>query len=710
MINGKNNNNIFNSKTKDNKDIFMRMNNNSKNIYMKPKERMYQYPQVINNYDVNVKVNIKKLNDNNINIENMNISDLLGKKLGYNNRRNKSILNEKKEYFSKTDNNIKFLDAIQVKQKTKKESLYNNMIQDLKNEFKEIKQKHEIAKENKNKNSNKEKYNKNIRNYLFNENKIEINKAPYYNINKKYTWNNKSVNNSYNKKRNKNIIKEAATQDLITENNIIYINMDNDNSNNSNKNKTQNNFYKLPNNNDYINFENEKTKIKEKVKNKEKMQKDNSQNLQNAIIYLNNKKTKNKYLNLTNEFLNNNINNDNDNSFINLRPENDDLNLTLKNNIKKKNSTTNMIKNSKIMANYISSSNKQKAVINKCNSYISNKNISLFNDTQKFVQKELDIGHNIENIEKNYKKIFVSKNENNKDILNSNHPKLLYLDKRINKIKNKMIIKDYNNNINHTEIKNNIIIEKIISFSFIKNKINKVNEMSDSNLNIINKIFKVQNNILLELKQKQFILKNELIKKYKEIKNYKNICFKLMYYIKDILFKKNNNKLWVIQNQIIKENNILRKLFFNKPVNIDSKNYNNHVKYMSDLNERKIFYNTLNKFKEKNNSEQTSDCGRVNTFENNENIKKRNKSFERISDKYRSNPNSKNINMNNDFNFKYLNFREKKSKYIGDTNDNLNIKAGKKIKYLVKDKNYLSLSNENIDNTFNNSLKKSESK
>ena len=698
-------NNIFNQKTKDGKDIFIKTNNNSKNIYMKPKERMYQYPQVINNYDVNVKVNIKKLNDNNINIENMNISDLLGKKLGYNNRRNKSILNEKKDYFSKTDNNIKFLDAIQVKQKTKKESLYSNMIQDLKNEFKEIKQKHEIAKENKNKISNKEKYNKNIRNYLFNENKMEINKAPYYNINKKYTWNNQSVNNSYNKKRKKNIIKEAVTQDLITENNIIYNKMDNDNTN---KNKTQNNFYKLPNNN-YINFENEKTKTKEKAKNKEKMQKDNSQNLQNAIIYLNNEKTKNKYLNLTNDFLNNNINNDN--SFINLRAENDCLNLTLKNNIKKKNSTTNMIKEGKIMENYISSSNKQKEVINKCNSYISNKNISLFNDTQKFVEKNVDIGNDIEKIEKNYKKIFVSKNVNNKNKLNSDHPKLLYLDRRINKIKNKMIIKDYNNNINHTEIKNNITIEKTISFSFIKNKINKINEMSDSNLNIINKIFKVQNNILLELKQKHFILKNELIKKYKEIKNYKNICFKLMYYIKDILFKNNNNKKFlIIQNQIIKENNILRKLFFNKPVNIDSKYYNNHVKYMSDINERKIFYNTFNKFKEKNNSEQTSDCGRMNTFENKKKKKKRNKSFERISDKYKTNPNSNNININNEFNFKYLNFREKKSKYIGDTNDNLNIKAGKKIKYLVKDKNNLSLSNENLDNNSSNNKKTSVSK
>ena len=33
------------------------MNNNPKNIYMKPKERMFHYPQVINNYDVNVTIN-----------------------------------------------------------------------------------------------------------------------------------------------------------------------------------------------------------------------------------------------------------------------------------------------------------------------------------------------------------------------------------------------------------------------------------------------------------------------------------------------------------------------------------------------------------------------------------------------------------------------------------------------------------------------------
>ena len=218
-------------------------------------------------------------------------------------------------------------------------------------------------------------------------------------------------------------------------------------------------------------------------------------------------------------------------------------------------------------------------------------------------------------------------------------------------------------------------------------------------MNIINKIYKVQNNIILELKQKQFILKNELIKKYKEIQNYKNICFKLMFYIKDYLFnKKVDKKLQIIQNQIIKENFILRKLFLNKSVNNTMNNLNNPIKFMSDLNRKKIFYNTFNKFKDKNNSGQTSDCGRMNTSENNNEQKKRNKSFERINDKYILNQNSKKIN---DSSFKYINFREKKSKYIGESND-ISVRSTKKIKYLTKDKNNLSLTFKNIGNNSNN--------
>ena len=310
------------------------MDNNQKKIYMKPKERMYQYPQVINNYDVNVKVNIKKLNDNNINIQNMNIAELLDQKLVNKNNRNKNLINDKNNIFSKTDNNIKFLDEIKKKQNIKKEGLYNNMIQDLKNEFREIKQKHKVNKENKI--LNKEKYNPIIRNYLFNENKIIIDKEQENYLVKRFEKNHKSLNNSFKKKPNINNIEETINQEFTLNQNYLYNNYNYKQFPDKleiNKNKTQNNFYQIPN--DYINYENEKTKIKEQVKNKEKLQLENEQNLQNAIIYMNNKKTKNikkKGFNLTNDFLNNLDIND-DNSFINLKEENPYLDLTLKNKI-----------------------------------------------------------------------------------------------------------------------------------------------------------------------------------------------------------------------------------------------------------------------------------------------------------------------------------------------------------------------------------------
>ena len=709
MINGKNISNIFDSKSNDNKEIYVKLNNNQKNIYMKPKERMYQYPQVINNYDVNVKVNIKKLNDNNFNIENMNITELLGKKLGYNNQRNKSLLNEKKDYFSKTDNNIKFLDSIPTKQNLRKEGIYNNMIADLKNEFKEIKKKHELNKENKN--SKKE----NIRNFLFNENKLNIlNKDN--NDTKKFAWNIKSENNSHKKSENKERIKIITTQDLITEKNVTYNNNNLDmikysEMNETIKNRTQNHFYKISNDNNTVGKE--KTKIGELLKNKEKFQQENKDNLKNAIIYINNKKTQNskkKPLNATNDFKNNNINNDN--SFINLNEENDELNLSLKNkiDIKKKYSLTNIIKNNNIMNNYISSSNNQKKIINKCNSYISNKKTINLDNTQKIMNKDIDIGTKINNNIKQTK-IFESKDINNKEKNKSRQPKLLYLDKRINKIKNKMINNEYNNNINQTEInliKNNLQTERIIFFSFIKNNVKKEYEKNDINLNIINKVVKAQNNIILQLKQSQLILKDELIKKYNEIKNYKNICLRLIWFIKENLFRNNinNKKIQTLQNQIINENKILRKLFINKTVNNISINQYNSKKTISDLNEKKLFFNTFNKSKENSNIENSNCQGRINTFENNDNDKKRNKSFERFNDKYKANLisiNSKNINRNQEPNFKYINFKEKKSKYIGENNDTLNIKPGKKIKYLAKYKNNLSLTFEKIykDNNLN---------
>ena len=328
----------------------------------------------------------------------------------------------------------------------------------------------------------------------------------------------------------------------------------------------------------------------------------------------------------------------------------------------------------------------------------------LFDNTQKYLNKDIEDKAKLNSINKNVPNFIEQKNNNNKENTKARPPKLLYLDKRINKIKNKMINSEYNNNIHQTEIKNNIKIERTIFFSFIKNNnIKNENEKDRFNLNIINKIVKVQNNIILQLKQNQIFLKDELIKKYKEISNFKNICLKLIWFIKENLLKNNinNKKIQTIQNQIINENKILRKLFINKTVNNISINQNNNKKVTNDFKEKKLFHNTFNELKENNNTDSSNCQKRMNTFENNDNDKKRNKSFERFNDKYKANLisiNSKNINMNQEPNFKYINFKEKKSKYIGENNDTLNIKPGKKIKYLAKYKNNLSLTFEKIYN------------
>ena len=199
-----------------------------------------------------------------------------------------------------------------------------------------------------------------------------------------------------------------------------------------NKNRTQNNFYKMTN--DYINVLNEKTKIEERIK-KEEILVNNKKNLKNAIIYFNNKKSKNSQmnsLNITNDFINNN----NDNSFIKLNKGKEDLDLTLKNNkeIKKQNTLIKMTKNNNIMKNYISHPNNQKASINKCNSYISKKHNSLFNNTQKFNKNDFDSDNDIDNINKHYIKI--SQNVNSKVKVRNKQKNLLYLDNRITIIRN----------------------------------------------------------------------------------------------------------------------------------------------------------------------------------------------------------------------------------------------------------------------------------
>ena len=688
------------------------INKESKKNFSKSKEKLMQYPQVINNYDVNVRVNIKKLNENKINIENMNISELINKKI------NKK---EKKDFFNKTDNNINYINynkynnyidnnnidnfnnISNIKHKNDNEQNgdhYNNIISNLKDEFKEITKKHEINLDNMFNNNRKKE---NIRISLFNENNNKSNERKEVNINniknnilknKENPWNIKSINN---KNKINNI--DNNLQNLIKEKEDIK----------TNKMKTQNNFYKIPHKYMKQN-ENNLKELRLTEKNEEKLRLKNDKknlNLKKAITFMNdNKKPIN--LNLTDNNLN--INSINDDSSIIKAKEKENkigLNLTFNTNnyINKGNSSNNNVKdNNNIMREYNSISKNNK-IINRCNSFINDKNNKPFSKTQSFIKNE-----NIKSVNKIIKirnNQVISKNQNNTSSNINKQPKLLYLDKRINKIRKKMINQiNKENDINNSNKEiNEIKIENNISFTIININNNK-NELSEKSLKIITKIINAQNNIIYELKQKEFILKNEVIKKSKEFSNLKNLCLKLMWFIQaDNLYMENNKKKNIIYNQILKENKILRKLCLNNKPNEIIKNQID-IKYkmktmMNGINEDGIYNNVINKLKEKNryNIEFENNKERLVTLENNGRFnrereyfidKRRNKSYERIHEKNKKEENLENKSIGiiktaeNNF---YKGYSMIKKNITFPINNNGNLTIGKKIKYINKEKN-----------------------
>lgn len=281
-------------------------------------------------------------------------------------------------------------------------------------------------------------------------------------------------------------------------------------------------------------------------------------------------------------------------------------------------------------------------------------------------------------------------------ILNIN--KQPYLNKKINKIKKKIIDEMKNENINNSNFRNNIYeIVKNISFSLI-NRNNKkiIDNFEKKSLYIVNKILNSQNNIILEIKKKELILKNEIIKKSKEIINLKNICMKLMWYIKfnkDFNFNENNRKKYLIQNQIINENRLLRKLYLNNKsisnISINEININNPIdKKLKEKSNNSNYHNIINKETmttlENNNNRFNREKDYFNIYD-----KKRNKSYERINEKNKRKNNGIDINIfkNNEIHFNYTDYIQKRNNSIIDRdNNNESVRTGKRIKYLVKEK------------------------
>jgi hypothetical protein len=321
-----------------------------------------------------------------------------------------------------------------------------------------------------------------------------------------------------------------------------------------------------------------------------------------------------------------------------------------------------------------------------------------FNDTQSFI---------IEEENNNINKIKNSKIRNNMPYINEqniilNINKQPYLNKKISKIKKKIIDEMKYGNVNNSNSRNSIYeIVKNISFSLNnRNNKNMIDNLEQKSLYIINKVLNIQNNIILEIKKKEFILKNELIKKSKEIINLKNICMKLMWYIKfnkDFNFNENNRKKYLIQYQITKENRLLRKIYLNNKnisnISINEININNYNPFDRKLKEKSTNINHDNIINKETMITLENNNNRFNREKEYFNIydKKRNKSYERINEKNKRKNNRIDINIfkNDEIHFNYTDYIQKRNNnksMIERDNNNISVRAGKKIKYLVKEK------------------------
>ena len=251
--------------------------------------------------------------------------------------------------------------------------------------------------------------------------------------------------------------------------------------------------------------------------------------------------------------------------------------------------------------------------------------------------------------------------------------------------------KDFDNSNNNYEINNydfdNNYNDKD-SLEDIKDDKNNANIIFKKlliSIKILNQIINTQNNIIRENVKNVIKLKKEIEEKNKQIKDYKEICFKLMIYLKnenEINFVKDWNKKRIsIQNQLLKENNILRILLSSSKINYTKIN-NNKTFYIANNNEgdssiniyhlkkesinnpyKKIDYNSIKNIRENS----------LNSLYNNNEInlinRKREKSYEN-----RKNKKKKDININ--YTKNNIESFEENTK-----------KTNKKICYIVKDKN-----------------------
>ena len=238
---------------------------------------------------------------------------------------------------------------------------------------------------------------------------------------------------------------------------------------------------------------------------------------------------------------------------------------------------------------------------------------------------------------------------------------------------------------------NNFKICNNISFSYYISKFDKYNNYfkdkkytkkigniyNTKSLNIINEIINIQNNMIIQYKKHEEILKNELVLTNMKIKELKNICFKFIYYLNNEKSKSLNNlkKYISINSQLVKENQILKEIMISDKLSL-FKNSDDKKEEMEKEKEKDFFQLFFEKAKKENKF--------INEDDDNKLTNQNKTKFSNLNRK-KSNKNQKiNSKKNNSFDFvSYLD--NKKANNFDLTKENINSK--KKFCYLKKKNN-----------------------
>ena len=327
---------------------------------------------------------------------------------------------------------------------------------------------------------------------------------------------------------------------------------------------------------------------------------------------------------------------------------------------------------------YINTNNKLYETVKNQNDKtpISKNYTNLFSNPNK--KAKISPGFHLKPVARLKKRIFDSPSD--KEIENSNNNSI-----KLNN--NKGIY--YNND--SLEINNN-------------NKGDKNNNFKDLliSIKILIQIINTQKKIIKDYIENENNLKKEIIQKNNEIKKYKETCLILAFHLKQEkeinLSNEINKKRNQIQSQLIKENELLRKLFSSSIEDIkfafNHRNYENNINYVnkkniSGDNSLYNFYqlpkNSFNNFSKENNININNKFNELNNkndvIKNSLNgIKKRDKSYENKRTK------KNDVNKNN----------MSKNKLVNNNLIENSGKSNKKICYIVKDKNISVSTDKNI--------------